>query len=404
MNILFCDPQQANNQGAQAVHIYEVSSNLSKLGHNIVFLSTEHLKDWQETKTKRAISLWAKIRSSLSLSPISGFLKREIVDHWLWVRELRLFISVFILLVRRKQSFDVIYRRHHLFNSEYLLGKLFRIPVIKEVNGIITDEIRIAGQRGNISLRIIDRIERFNMSKADKIIVVALKMKELLHTEYKIPEDRLVVAENGANTELFKPMKEDVKAGSGLDSNYSYIGYIGSFATWHGLDDLVRSAPLVLKQVPNAKFLLVGDGQEKDEIIRTVNGLNLKDNFIFMSGVPYEEVPRHINMFDICIILKKKGILGSPLKLYEYMACGKPVVATRTEDFHILEESSAGLLVDSEEPQELAGAIIKLLQNVELMRLMGENGRKYVVENQSWEIVAGRVAEVCESTIREYKK
>lgn len=97
----------------------------------------------------------------------------------------------------------------------------------------------------------------------------------------------------------------------------------------------------------------------------------------------------------------RKDILGSPLKLCEYMVCGKPVVASRKSCFEILEENKAGLLVDPENPQEFAGAIIKLLRDPELRKQMGENGRKYVVGNRSWESVARKVAEVCEQVIKE---
>jgi glycosyltransferase involved in cell wall biosynthesis len=148
------------------------------------------------------------------------------------------------------------------------------------------------------------------------------------------------------------------------------------------------------------KFLLVGDGPMKEQIVQRVNDLHLTDNFIFIERVPYEEVPKYVNAFDVCVILKKKDIPGSPLKLWEYMACGKPVIATNTEDFKALEKYNAGILVDPEKPEEVADAIISLLKNKELMEEMGKNGRKYVVENRSWEAVARRVEKVMKEAIK----
>lgn len=94
----------------------------------------------------------------------------------------------------------------------------------------------------------------------------------------------------------------------------------------------------------------------------------------------------------------------SPLKLCEYLACGKPVIASRISGLEVLEEENCGFLVNPEDPQALAIRIIELLRNPELRHKMGENGRKYVVENRSWESVAKKVAQVCEDAVQEYKK
>ena len=120
----------------------------------------------------------------------------------------------------------------------------------------------------------------------------------------------------------------------------------------------------------------------------------------FTGAVSYEKIPLYINAGDVCVVPKiplKSGY--SPLKLYEYMACGRPVIATRTEGFEILEEKNAGLLVNPENSQQFANAIIQLLTDKELGSRMGEHGRTYVVENHSWEIIARRVADVCESVV-----
>jgi glycosyltransferase involved in cell wall biosynthesis len=85
------------------------------------------------------------------------------------------------------------------------------------------------------------------------------------------------------------------------------------------------------------------------------------------------------------------------------MACWKPVVATNTKDFKALEQCNAGLLVDSEDHEEVANAIQTLLKDKELSKRMGINARKCVVENHSWERVAMKVAEVCrENVFKEY--
>ena len=289
---------------------------------------------------------------------------------------------------------DIIYERHHVFGTGVILGKLWGIPVVSEMNGLLIDEAEVSGSYGEIIQKIVKVIEKFVLRHVDKIVAVSSEIKkEVIKKIYNIPAEKIVVIENGANIDLFRPInKEDAKRD--LDENYIYVGLSGSFAPWHGIEDLVRSAPLILKKVENTKFLLVGDGPMKEQVIQMVNDLNLTGNFIFIDRVHYEEVPKYVNAFDVCVILKKKDVPGSPLKLWEYMACGKPVIATNTEDFRVLEEYNAGILVDPEKTEEVADAIITLLKNKELRDEMGKNGRKYVVENRSWERVAREVEKV----------
>ena len=132
------------------------------------------------------------------------------------------------------------------------------------------------------------------------------------------------------------------------------------------------------------------------------------DNFIFTRAVLYQQVPLYINASDVCVVggvpptLSTKGY--SPLKLCEYMACGKPVVVIRTDGMEFVEENRAGLLVNPRNSQEYADAMVRLLQDQELRKRMGENGRRWMVENRSWESIAKRVAEVFEQTIAQHQK
>jgi glycosyltransferase involved in cell wall biosynthesis len=304
-------------------------------------------------------------------------------------------LSLFFYLIYYciKARPDAIYTRQSGVSfSPLIISKLFRIPYFVEVNGLIIEEMKIANT-SKWKVDIAKLSEKLNYKHAKKIVAVTQALNIELKNIYNIPAEKIVVIENGANTDLFRPInKKDAKRD--LDENYNYVGLSGSFAPWHGIEDLVRSAPLILKKVENTKFLLVGDGELKEQTIQMVNNLNLTGNFIFIDRVPYEEVPKYVNAFDVCIILKKKDIPGSPLKLWEYMACGKPVIATNMEDFRVLEEYNAGILVNPEKTEEVADAILTLLKNKELRDEMGKNGRKYVVENRSWERVAREVEKV----------
>jgi len=405
MDILFYDTLRIRNLGTYSVHIYELVSNLSRLGHNIVPVKTDIPRDGEEIDAKQHPSLWERIKIGLRSSPIYEPLKGEITIFWSFLNETRIFLSAFILIVKLRGGFDVIYRRHSYLNSEYFLAKLFRIPSVKEVNGIIADEAKITKQGDNFSLWITKRIERFTIGKADKIVVVTSKLKEVLHDDYIIPEDKIVVIPNGANINLFKPM-DAVKARRELNLNQSasYVCFVGNLWPPQGVQYLIRSMAYILDNCPNTWLLIVGDGMIKKELEELTKQIGVSARIIFTEAVPYQKVPLYISASDICVapfIRERNERCGvSPLKLCEYMACGKPVVGSRVSGLEMLEQNDAGILTEPENPEALANAIIRLLQDPEIRKQMGKNGRRYVVENRSWESVAKRVAQVCEQTIK----
>lgn len=407
MNILFCDPLKVRNLGTYSVHIYELLSNLSKLGHNVVAINTDISRNGDKTDIGQQPPLLKQIKNSLGSSLIYKPLKGGVSTVRGILHQIRIFLSAFALMVKRGRKFDVIYRRHNLFCSEYFLAKLFKIPSVKEVNGIIADEARITKRRNSLSLRIIDPLEKFSMPKADKIIVIASKMKEVLHNDYKIPENKIIVVENGANTELFKPMDAtETKRELNLSLSDNYICFVGNLIQWQGIEYLIRAMPHILGKCRNTQLLIVGDGQMKRELIELAEQVGISDKVLFTGMVPYQKVPLYVNASDVCtapFVRERNERAGiSPLKLCEYLACEKPVVTSKLVGLEMLEQNGAGILVAPENPQELANAIMKLLQNPELRKQMGRNGRKYVVENRSWESVARRVADICEQTIEEY--
>jgi len=359
---------------ARTIHIMELLRNLAKRNDTICFAPKP-----KNIKYKFQEIIYIPILNKPILLSLSY--------------QLALFFYLIYYCTKIKP--DVIYTRHGgLPFSQLIIYKIFTIPYIVEINGLAMEEMKLSNT-SKLNVCIAKISEKLNYKHAKKIVVVTQAIKEAIKKKYNIPDEKIVVIENGTNTNLFRPIDQKKgRKGLNLDNNYNHIGFSGSFAPWHGLEDLIRSAPLILKEVENTKFILVGDGPMKQQIIQMVNDLNLTNNFIFINRVPYEEVPKYVNIFDVGVILKKKDIPGSPLKLWEYMACGKPVIATNTQDFKALEEYNAGVLVDPEKTEEVADAIITLLKNKKLREEMGKNGRTYVVENRSWEAVAREVEKV----------
>ncbi len=395
MNILYCENLKPENIGSHSTHIFGVVNALRKLGHNVVLISEE--KNRSETGRQ---SWWERAIDSLSRSQIIKPARGGFVIPYLLLRDIWNCLQVFIILVGKKERFDVIYRRSHLYNTEYLLARLFRIPEVKEVNGITGAELAIAGVLGPIARRIANKIESFSLPRADKIIVVTSNLKEVLQRDYGVPAEKIVVIPNGTNTDLFEPMDTiESREKLGLNHRSNYVCFVGAFHAWQGLETYLKSVPLVLKQCPDTRFILVGDGPMKQELVSLTERLGIANRVLFTGMVSHQDIPFYINASDVCVVPKEGLNYGfSPLKLYEYLACGRPVIATRAGGLEIIEDNG-GMLVEPKNPAAFSAAIIKLLKDEALRKQMGEKGREYIVANHSWRSVAERVAEVCRTAV-----
>jgi glycosyltransferase involved in cell wall biosynthesis len=327
------------------------------------------------------------------------------------------------------ETFDVLYTRNPNFG--FLSGIFFKSrlrEMVFELNGIPEDEsslFRTKNKEGNLPqqgkksgflflkayLTVHSRINRFILKKAlefsDRIIAVTPGIKANIEKIYSIQSEKIVVVSNGANTSLFKPLDQrDCRKELNLDPEIFYVCFVGNLAPWQGLEYLVKAATSILTRFPECRFLIVGDGVMKNELLKLSRELGVVDKFIFTGVVAYDRVPIYINASDVCtapFIFARNAKIGlSPLKLYEYMACGKPVVASNISGVSdALEASKGGIPVLPENPDALAEAVLKLLENPDLRSKLGSKGLSYVTENYSWYSVAKQVDRVCKSGLQD---
>jgi glycosyltransferase involved in cell wall biosynthesis len=371
MRIIITYNVSLNNTDTRSNHILGLFNNLRKLSEVYLFVPKIQNITVIDPYIKPIPQLWTPIIGAISF-------------------QISLFFHLFIFC--SKSNIDAIYNRQDNYTiSPLIISKIFKIPFFVEVNGLAVNESKLVNShsklRFKLHLILVQFSEKYNYNHAKKIFAVSESIKKGIIQHYNIQPHKIVVLENGTDTELFKP-NNTKKVNLGLDDTYKYIGFVGSFAPWHGLEYLIKSAAIVLNKYPCVKYILVGDGILKEKILKMITDLNLENNFILIGQIPHEKVPMYINAFDICVILKNKNIPGSPLKLYEYLSCGKPIIATYSEDFKALSEFNAGILVNPENLEELSSETVSLLINDNLRKTMGNNARKYVLENHSWSRVA----------------
>lgn len=322
-----------------------------------------------------------------------------------------------LLKLVMEHRFDIIYTRNILRGTVGILIRMvWKSKLVFEVNGISLDERKLMGGQpttggkgpGSIQIKFLGYLSNIVSRKADAVIAVTQGIKDHL-IDYGVNENRIRVIENGANIELFKPIKDDnalkgIKNRLHINDNESVVMFVGNLAPWQGIEYLLHAVPLIVEENPKTKFLIVGDGIMKNKLESLTKELNIKRSVIFTGSIPYESVPEYMNLSDICVApfirTRNESIGLSPLKIYEYLACGKPVVASDIRGVGtLLEGSNSGIPVIPDAHGELAGAIIKLLNDGQLREQMGNNGRELVVNNYSWETTAKKTIEVFENIL-----
>jgi len=170
--------------------------------------------------------------------------------------------------------------------------------------------------------------------------------------------------------------------------------FVGNLVPWQGLGTIIEAVSLVKSHIPRIQLLVVGDGQDRVVLEELVRQRRLTDQVRFVGRVDRMDVPLWISAADITVAPRTKGTrnLASPLKLREYLACGKPVVASllggqepRPEDY------DAGVTVDGEEPNEFANVFVRLLQDPNRREAMSHKARDFAVRDLSWDLVARRL-------------
>ena len=183
-------------------------------------------------------------------------------------------------------------------------------------------------------------------------------------------------------------------------NNVFIVGYAGGHALSNALEVLIDAAKL-LQNYPDIKILLVGDGAEKENLIKKATVLS---NVIFDNPIPKLSVPNLLKIFDVAVIGAKKSPLYkygiSPNKLMDYMMAKKPIIQYIETTPDILQTASCGITVEPDNPKALADAILRLKDMTEEQRLkLGENGHQFVLKEHSYSVLSERFLDIMQNLL-----
>jgi glycosyltransferase involved in cell wall biosynthesis len=270
-------------------------------------------------------------------------------------------------------------------------------PMFLEVNGAPEkDYYSFTKDRGIIRRLRVQKIkltEFVNFRTASGIIFVNESLKKYYASKYRIPEEKVIVIRNGADPEVFRPIeKTEIRNKLAFGHNDELLlGFVGSLQPWYGVENAIKAVKILKNRGIKCSLIIVGNGPEKERLESLAHALRPQDNVKFVGEVPWDLVPQYIGAFDICIIPFTRRHFykdNSPLKLYEYMACAKPIVATNDLGLEIVSKLNVGTNAKDDSPESLADAIIELINRKSEWEEMGKRGREYVEKNASWKTVA----------------
>jgi glycosyltransferase involved in cell wall biosynthesis len=286
-----------------------------------------------------------------------------------------------------------------------LLGtRLASRPYLLFVNGLPQEELRGVWRWPPI-MRFLAWGLRRAAARAEAVASVDGEILAWMQREWRIEASRCHVVKNGVDPERFRPIPAgEARRALGLDPECPCVGFVGGFFPWHGLDTLIQAVPAVRQAVPNVCFLLVGDGSERHAVEELADRLGIRDACLFPGRVPFDEVPMWIGASDACVVLNNPTRLygGDSMKLWEYLACARPVVATAGPGFgDAVEAMGSGLAVKVNDAQGLADALVRLLRDAEERARMGERGRAAVQQANTWEVRAAELESLFQRMIRD---
>ena len=304
-------------------------------------------------------------------------------------------------LVERAQP-DFIYQRYARFSWAGVAAAIrTQRPLFLEYNG---SEVWVGRHWDRVGrLDLLERYERLNLDAAARIFVVSDVERRNLEARGVLAE-KIVVNPNGVDVERFQPGVggREARRELGLKDDDVVAGFVGTFGPWHGVEKLAEAIKSIPADVP-VRFLLVGSGSLHTEVEKKLETEVGVGRVIFTGAVAHERVPAVLDACDILVaphvpLADGSEFFGSPTKVFEYMAVGKAIVASRLGQIgDVLADRETALLVEPGNVSALTARIVELVESEELRAQLGAKAREVAVENYTWKHNAQRVLEAYKS-------
>lgn len=397
MKILYYSPHPTHDivsEVGYATHQREVINALRKLGHTVLPV----IMGGTEKGQLSTAGIPAPKNSLKAI--VKKFIPRFI---WTSLKDFQLMRHDQLAAQKLEEAIvsfqpDLIYERsEYLQDKGVAVVKKHKIKYFLEINAPFAEEMR--GFEGySIWHGLAHKKEQNKNNAADQIFVVSSALKTFVEKTYKIPSTKIFVQPNCINFENVLVDDRQIKA---IRTKYqlegkSIIGFVGSIFPHHGVDILIDAFALVAKQFPNAILMIVGDGSIMDDLKARARKNEIEEKVCFAGKHDHKEVFNFIALMDMCVMAKSNWY-GSPIKIFEYGAMHKPIIAPNTVPVKdVMQDNVNGLVVEMDK-DNIAKAICTLLDNPVLCKNIANQFYADITQHYTWEIAAENILKAYKS-------
>lgn len=299
---------------------------------------------------------------------------------------------------------DCIYERASLYGTAGVqLAQALDVPLLLEVNSPLT--IEQSTYRRTAFQELAAAAEQWTLSRADAVLAVSEPLRQQL-LGHGLNPSRVSVLPNGVNAALFRPepREPDVRLRWKL-GNGPVLGFVGGLRPWHGVDILPTVLQRLVSRYPHLRLIFVGDGPLRDKLESDLREKEVLQHAVFTGGLAHADVPPVLRHFDVALApypLLDHPFYFSPLKLFEYMGCGIPVVASAIGQIaQVLRHEETGLLYPPGDMETLTAHCDRLLSNPHERVLFGNAAAEEVHGRYTWAHNAARVADLASTLQKE---
>jgi glycosyltransferase involved in cell wall biosynthesis len=291
---------------------------------------------------------------------------------------------------------SLIYQRHGGFIFAGLaLARLLGVPCVIEYNSSDAKRAQLWKERRFTFGGLLRRVEQLHLTRADVVSVVSSVLAEQAAASYPECKNRRLINPNGVDPQKFRPDIDGaaVRHRLKIPAGRIVVGFSGTFMPYQGLETLANSIRWLAAngRLGGFHFVVLGDGGMRPGLEQMLDGIECRDHVSFPGAVPFAEVESYLAAGDILVSPhalppgKDVDFYWSPIKLFEYMAMGKAIVASRLGQMaEVLEDGVDALLVTAGDEPALAKAILRLAEDAGLRTRLGQAARAKVLARYTW--------------------
>lgn len=368
MRILYSHRIQSRD--GQSVHVEELVAALRSLGHEVLVVGPGFYEQAGFGGESRLVA-WIRARLPAALGELAEL--AYTVPAWWRLRA-----------AARRFRPELIYERYNLyFLAGTLVARAHRVPLFLEVNSPLADE---RARFGRLGLPWLARtLERHVWRSATRVLAVTGVLRDTIAAA-GVPRDRIDVVPNGINPAEFASLPERATGDSSV-----VLGFVGFVRDWHGLDTVI-AAMAAATDGPELRLVVVGDGPARPALEQQAASLGLSRRATFTGLQPREAIPGLVAGFDIALQPLAVGY-ASPLKVFEYMAAGRAIVAPDQPNIReVLSDGETAVLFAPGEQGSMWQAIRRLAADAALRQRLGAAARAEIARRDyTWKGNAARV-------------